>query len=55
VQWDYVAGARRWLCADWGAFTGDASNFATAPTSINQAIERIAAAVSGLLLGPIPD
>jgi len=55
VQWDYVSGARRWLCADWGSFTGDASNFATAPTSINQAIERIAAAVSGLLLGPIPD
>lgn len=55
VQLLYSGTDSRWWASDWGAYTGDASNFATAPASQTQAIERLAAAVAGLLGGPIPD
>jgi hypothetical protein len=55
IQLLYSATESRWWVSDWGAYTGDVSNFASHPGTMTTAIESMAAALAGLLGGPIPN
>jgi hypothetical protein len=55
VQWEYVAGARRWRCSDWGAHQGNPANYESPPGTQAVAMSRIESALVTLLNGPIPN
>lgn len=53
--WSVNGADRSWRSPSWGVYAGDASSFATHPGTMTTAIQRMAAALAGLLGGPIPD